>query len=95
MKKFKDIKDIEQIQKEAIDLGWKVDITELQQLSSWFWLRDVENRKLEIRVNYYWGNFFVYSLKSGHPLALEYSQEFDNEDWYNEILELIYIPLED
>jgi hypothetical protein len=93
MKKFKGMKTISQIEKEATEQGWAVDMTEFEKGSDWFWLRDMDGRFTQICVNCF-GRFMVYKPFSDEPVATERSEELDNEDWYNEILDLLYESVE-
>jgi hypothetical protein len=92
MKKYKGMKNLEQLQKDAIEQGWEIDMTEFEKGSDWFWLRDIEDRVMQIAVNCF-GRFMVYTPASDEPIATERSEEFDSEDWYRELLDLINEPL--
>ena len=92
MKKFKGIKNLEQLQKDAIAQGWEVDMTEFENGSDWFCIRDMNNRILQVCINCF-GRFMVYAPFSDKPIATEKSETLDNEDWYNDILNLINEPL--
>lgn len=93
MKKFKGIKKLEQLQKDAIEQGWEVDMTDFEKGSDWFWLRDMSNRMLQICVSCF-GKFSIYASVSENPIATEESDWLDDKEWYNEILELLYDPLD-
>lgn len=93
MKKFKGMKKLEQLQKDAIKQGWEVDMTDFEKGSDWFWLRDISNRMLQICVSCF-GRFSVYAPVSENPIATEESDWLDDKEWYNEILELLYDPLD-
>ncbi|MEG1285356.1 MAG: hypothetical protein RSD22_06450 [Romboutsia sp.] len=93
MKKFKGMKKLEQLIKDAEKQGWVVDLTEFDKGSDWFWLRDMDDRVMQVAVNCF-GRFMVYTPQSDKPIATEKSEEFDNEDWYCELLDLINEPLD-
>ncbi len=93
MKQFKGMKDAEQIKIDAEAKGWEVDFEEWDKGSDWFYIRDVKKRMLQIAVNCF-GRFFVYSPKSKKAIATERTENLENKDWYNEILELLYEPLD-
>lgn len=93
MKKFKAMKNIEQISKDAIAQGWEVDFEPCNKGDDWFWIRDMKVRFLQVAVNCF-GRFMVYSPISDKPIATEKSENLDNEKWYTEILDLLYIPLD-
>lgn len=95
MLKYKGMKTIDQIKQDAINQGWEIDFKKWDNDGDdWFWLRDMNNRMLQILVNCF-GRFFVYSPASEHYIATEESTEFDNEAWYKEILDLLYEPKEE
>lgn len=89
MKKYKGIRAVEDIKKDAENLGFEVDLIEWEKGSDWFYLRDVSNREVQIVVNCF-GRFMVYKPYSERPIATELSEEFDDENWYLEILNLLY-----
>jgi hypothetical protein len=93
MKKFKGMKNLEQLEKDAVAQGWEVDFTEFEKGSDWFAIRDMNNRCTQVVVNCF-GRFMVYKPFSDEPVATETSQELDDKDWYNEILDLLYEPKE-
>lgn len=94
MKEFKGMKNIDQIKEDAIKQGWEVDMTAFEKGSDWFWIRDMHNRVMQVCINCF-GRFMVYTPASDNPLATERSEEFDNEDWYSELLNLINVPLDE
>lgn len=68
--------------------------------SDWIYLRDmfgqVESNNgipRQIAYNTVNGHFFMYEPLSDNPVATHMSSEFDNKNWYNEILDLIYEPI--
>lgn len=49
---------------------------------------------LQILYNTTNGHFYVYDPLSGNdPRATHLSEEFDGEEWYDELLEMFYEPL--
>lgn len=93
MKKFKGMKPFDTIIEEAKNTGWEVDTTEWDNGGDWFWLRDMHNRVLQVCVNCF-GKFMVYAPFSDKPIDTHESTEFDDKDWYNELLDLLYESLE-
>jgi hypothetical protein len=94
MKKFKGSKPVDQIKREAKEQGWKVDMRDFNKGGDWFWLRDMNNRATQVCVNSCNGHFEIYKPSSERPIATHLSQELDGTDWYDEILNLLYIPVE-
>lgn len=92
MKQFKGMKTIEQITIDAESKGWEIDFGEWDKGSDWFYIRDIKKRMLQIAVNCF-GKFFAYSMVSDRAVVTEKSNEYDNESWYIEILELLYEPI--
>lgn len=93
MKKFKRSKNLEDIQKDAMKQGWEVDTTEFDKGGDWFWLRDMNKRMLQICVDCF-GRFSIYAPISEGPIATYKSSWLDDAEWYNEILNLLYEPLD-
>lgn len=89
MKQFKRMKPVDTITNDAKALGFEVDFTEWDKGSDWFWIRDMEGRLIQIAVNCF-GRFMVYKPCSDAPVATERSEELDKEEWYQEILNIIY-----
>jgi hypothetical protein len=94
MKKFKGMKPLDQLIEDAKRNGWEVDTADYDQKGSDFiYLRDMYERLKQVAVNTVNGHFYVYEPFSDKPTATHLSKELDNEAWYQEILELLYIPL--
>jgi hypothetical protein len=94
MLKYKGMKTIDQIKKDAEAQGWETDFTDWDRNGSdWFLIEDMEHRMLRILVNCF-GRFFVFKKDVEHWIATEKNEEFDDELWYREILDLINVPKE-
>ena len=93
MKKFNGNRELEAIIEDAKIKGWTVDIENFEKGSDWIYLRDLTVRFKQIAFNVVNGSFYVYEPFSESATAHHLSTEFDNEVWYNEILELLYEPL--
>lgn len=91
MKKFKGLKPTEQVKKDATNNGWEVDFVDYNKGGDWYWIKDTKNRMLQILVNGFNGHFMVYAPLSDKPIATHMSAELDGKEWYDEILELLYI----
>lgn len=89
MKKFKEMRKISDIERIAKEKGFNIDMSEFNKGDDWFWIRDIHNRKEQICINCF-GYFEVYKPYSETPVATHLSDNFDNEDWYSEILDIIY-----
>lgn len=89
-KKFKGTRNLDDIINKAKKLGWKVDTQQYDKGADGIWLRDINNRMMQVYYNTYNGHFAVYTPASEIPKATHLSTEFDNEDWYNELLDLFY-----
>lgn len=95
MKKYKGTRCMEDIESLAKEQGWVVDIEAFEKTGSDFiYLRDVEERMKQIALNVTNGHFFVYEPISEKPTASHLSSDLDEEEWYIEILDLLYEPLE-
>ena len=81
MKKFKGFRNIVDIRKKAKELGYKYYEKNNQQR--------FRKGDLDICLRSF-GEFNVY--KAGECIASHMSEELDNETWYQEILEMLYIP---
>jgi hypothetical protein len=93
MKQFKGMKNFEQLKNDAIEQGWEFDQEAFDKGSDFICLRDMDNRVTQIMVNTFNGHFAVYKPFKEDPVATHLSEELDKEDWYNEILDLLYEPL--
>ncbi|NFL43135.1 hypothetical protein FDB61_15720 [Clostridium botulinum] len=91
MRKYKGLKKIEDIKKQAIELGYRYD--KLGESSKWFILSDRNYRGIEVTFNRF-GKFIVYKALSDKKIATEKDEQLDNEAWYKEILDLLYEPLD-
>ena len=80
MKKFKGSRKIEDVIKKAKELGYEYYEKNFQQR--------FKKGDLDICLRSF-GKFFVY--RDGKSIASEKTDEFDNEEWYQEILEMFYI----
>jgi hypothetical protein len=92
MRKFKEMKPLQQLIEDAKANGWEVDTTEYDKGSDFIYLRDMYERLKQIAVNATNGHFYVYEpFSQNQPTATHLSNELDDEAWYKEILELLYI----
>lgn len=85
MKKFKGTRKLEDIIKKSGELGFEYYELNFQQR--------FKKGDLDICLRSF-GKFFVYD-KDNNCIASENSKELDHIDWYNEILELFYIPVDE
>lgn len=81
MKKFKGLRKHDDVIEKAKQLGYVYYQKDFQQR--------FRKGDLEIHLRSF-GKFHVY--KDGECIANHMSDEFDNEEWYQEILEMFYIP---
>lgn len=93
-KKFKGKRKLSDIIKKAEKTGWEINTQQFDKGGDGIWLRDLHDRIMQIYYNTFNGHFVVYTPESDNPIATHLSTEFDNEDWYNEILDLFYKPNE-
>lgn len=92
MKKFKGLKSVEAIVSDAEKQGWEVDTSDFKEKGSdWIYLRDMYERFKQVAVNVTNGHFYVYEPFQETPTASHLSSQFDNEEWYSEILNLLYV----
>ena len=89
-KKFKGNRKLEDVIQSAKNEGWEVDTTGYDTGDDGIWLRDLSNRIMQVYYNTFNGHFIVYTPASESPKATHLSKEFDNEEWYKELLELFY-----
>ncbi|WP_446936676.1 hypothetical protein [Lysinibacillus fusiformis] len=97
MKKFSGNKKIEDIIADAETKGWEVDTKNFDTGSDWIYLRDMygqvksnDGMPKQIAFNTTNGHYFVYEPLSDKPVATHMSSELDSEEWYSEILNLVY-----
>lgn len=91
MKTFKGTKSLEVIVNDGEAIGWIVDTTAYYESDSDFiYLIDMDVRLKQVAVNVFNGHFFVYEPFQDTPTASHLSKEFDDVEWYKEILNLIY-----
>jgi len=90
MKKFRGNKKLEDLMRDAKEGGWEVDTLAFDKGSDFVYIRDTTIRFKQIAFNVVNGSFYVYEPISENPTSTHLSTEFDNEDWYIEILELVY-----
>lgn len=98
MKKFKGMKKLNDIIKDAKKIGFEVDTDSFDNGGDYIYLRDVNERMEQIALNTFNGQFFIYTPDTDDPnvpYATHLSDEFENEDWYEEKLNLFYEPLND
>ena len=81
MKKFKGLRKLDDVIEKAKQLGYVYYQKDFQQR--------FRKGDLDICLRSF-GEFNVY--KDGECIATHKSDEFDNEEWYQEILEIFYIP---
>jgi len=96
MKKFKGMRKLDDIIKNAEELGFEVDTERFDNGSDYIWIRDLDDRMEQISLNTFNGQFSIYTPDTDNlnePYATHMSEEFEGEDWYEEILNLIYVPL--
>lgn len=95
MKKFKGRRKLDELIQIAESKGFEIDMQKFDKEGSDFiWLRDMDGRMLQILYNTTNGHFYVYDPLSGNdPRATHLSEEFDGEEWYDELLEMFYEPL--
>ncbi|NUJ17426.1 hypothetical protein FKN04_12655 [Bacillus glycinifermentans] len=101
MKKFSGTKKLDDVISNAKMKGWVVDTEKFDKTGSdWIYLRDMygkvesnDGMPRQIAYNTTNGHFFVYEPLSDKPVATHLSTDFDNECWYNEILNMVYKPI--
>ena len=81
MKKFKRLRKLDGIIEKAQQLGYEYCEKNFQQR--------FRKGDLEVHLRSF-GKFNVY--KDGECVANHMSEELDDEEWYQEILEMLYIP---
>lgn len=98
MKKFKGMKKLNDIIKDAKKLGFEVNTNSFDNGGDCIYLKDTNKRMEKIVLNTFNGQFFIYTPDTDDPnvpYATHLSGEFENEDWYEEKLNLFYEPLND
>jgi hypothetical protein len=90
-KKFAGKRKLNDIIEMAKASGWEVDLEDYNKGDDWIWLRDMYNRCQQVKFNTTNGHFYVWEPFSDKPVASHLSVELDNEDWYNELLNLFYV----
>lgn len=94
MKTFKGTRTLEEITKIASDNQWSVDMRRYNQGSDYITLYDEKDEMLTILYNTFNGQFSVFSSisKDDKPIATHMSEDLENQEWYNEVLNMFYIP---
>lgn len=97
MKKFSGNKNLQDTIEGAKEKGWEVDTRNFDTGDDWIYLRDMygqvksnDSIPRQIAYNTVNGHFFVYEPLTDKPVATHLSDELDNEEWYSEILHLVY-----
>lgn len=90
MQTFKVRRKFDELVTLAKEQGWEVDTAEHDQGGDGIWLRDMEERLLQVRINTFSGRFVAYN--PGGLAGTELSESLDGEPWYDGILHLIYVP---
>ena len=91
MKKFSKIRRLDDIINNAENKDWKVDITNFLNGSSNINLTN-EKKKINVCVNLVNG-IFTGTKHEDNETIINFShltEELDNEEWYNEILNILY-----
>lgn len=91
MKKFNGRKSLDEVMKMAADNGWDIDTVDFDKGGDWIWLRDMDGRMIQLMLNTVNYHFFLYTPASDEPKATESSSEFDGEEWYDEILNMLFV----
>jgi hypothetical protein len=92
MLRFKGVKPSSQIIKEAKASGWVVDTEEYDKGGDWIYLHDMFNRSKIVEYNVCNGHFCAYEpFCEDSPIVTHESSEFDEEEWYKELLDLFYV----
>jgi hypothetical protein len=88
MEKYKGTRSVEKIIKLAKEKGYVIDKAMYEEGSDHIFLKkDTKS----ITINTFNGWFYVYDLNQNRKvIAAHFSDELDNEKWYQEILDLIY-----
>lgn len=93
MKKFRNMRNLDEIIREAERKGFEIDKGDFEKGGDWIWLRDVNERMIQVLFNTVNGKFRVYTPDSGNePWATEQSADLDGDPDYDELLNLFYIP---
>lgn len=93
MKKFKGMRKLDDIIKDAEKLGFEVDTESFDNGGDCIWLRDTDDRMEQILFNTFNGQFFIYTPDTDDPnvpYATYLDEEFEGDDWYDEKLNLFY-----
>ncbi|AZO95258.1 hypothetical protein [Halocella sp. SP3-1] len=89
MEKFKGKRKLEDVGENAKKNGYRIDTTDFHKKGSdYIYLTNKDRR---IAYNTFNGSFMIYDSK-GKCIANHKSEELDNEDWYQEILDMFYVP---
>lgn len=100
MKKFKGLRNLDIIISEAKKQGWDIDTDAFDKGGDYIYLRDMYGQvksndgfPRQVALNTFNGHFYVYIPVKDDPVANHMSEEFEGEEWYDAILELVYEPL--
>ncbi len=94
MKKYSGVRPLTEIKAIADTDGWEIDSEDFDEGGDFIWIRDVCVRFKQVLFNTVNGWFWIYSPESEDAIVTHLSTEFDGVDWYEEILNLVYLPVE-
>ena len=90
MEKFKGKRKLEDVVESAKKNGYEVDAADFHKKGSdYIYLTNEESR---IAYNTFNGGFMTYD-RERKCIATHKSEELDNEEWYQEILDMFYVPV--
>ncbi|MEY8352549.1 hypothetical protein AALB39_04240 [Lachnospiraceae bacterium 54-53] len=95
MKKYKGNRKYDDICRLMKEQGMEVDTKDFDNGGDFMNFKGSwHNLPLTIVSNTFNGQFFVYNGFTGNQMATYLSEELDGEPWYNDLLNLLYEPLE-
>ena len=95
MKKYKGNRKDDDVCKIMKDKGMKVDTKEFDKGGDFVNFKGAwHNLPLTIVFNTFNGQFFVFNGFTGNQMATHLSKELDGAQWYDDLLDTLYEPLE-
>ena len=92
MKKYAGTRPLTGLMAKAKKDKWEIDTHGFDKGDDCIWIRDMEVRFKQILFNVVTGWLWIYSPESEDAIATHMSVEFDGVDWYEEVMDLVYLP---
>lgn len=94
MRKFKGDRTLKEIENNLKKFGFIPDYTAFDEGGDWVYFigGKIANKNIDMICYGIFGRFKV--IHNHKVIAQHTTEELDNEEWYNKLLEAVYLPLE-